>query len=158
MKRVFIYLVCVFIQTKNFGQRTCTVVDMLTGLPLADVRVIADHYERKAVNTNRKGEFIIMSGDYKFLTLSIDGYLTRILGKDEVGDTIRLLSNINRLDEFVVYGKDPMKNAAFSRELARMGKSKSLGGKPSGMDILGLFRRRVSEKKRQERLKAIENY
>ena len=125
---------------------------------LADVRVIADHFESKAVTTNRMGEFIILSDNYKYLTFNADGYLSRILSVDEVGDTIKLLSNNNRRDEFVVYGKDPMKNASINKHLKNMIKKEFFGGSPSGIDILGLFKRKKSARSREKSRKAIENY
>ena len=125
---------------------------------LADVRVIADHFESKAVTTNRMGEFIILSDNYKYLTFNADCYLSRILSVDEVGDTIELLSNNNRRDEFVVYGKDPMKNASINKHLKNMIKKEFFGGSPSGIDILGLFKRKKSARSREKSRKAIENY
>ena len=94
------------------GQRTCVVADMFTHIPIGNVRVIADHYESKAVRTNYKGEFDITSSDFKHLTFIASGYMRRVLDLNEIGDTIFLIANDNRLDEVVIYGKEPMKSSA----------------------------------------------
>ena len=61
MKRMmFLYAVCMVVNMSR-GQRTCVVADMFTHIPIGNVRVIADHYESKAVRTNYKGEFDITS-------------------------------------------------------------------------------------------------
>ena len=57
MKRMmFLYAFCMVVNMLC-GQRTCVVADMFTHIPIGNVRVIADHYESKAVRTNYKGEF-----------------------------------------------------------------------------------------------------
>ena len=94
------------------AQRTCVVADMFTHIPVGNVKVIADHYESKAVRTNYKGEFDITSSDIKHLTFIASGYMRRVLSREEIGDTVLLLSNDNRLDEVVIYGREPMKGSA----------------------------------------------
>ena len=158
MKRMmFLYAVCMVVNMSR-GQRTCVVADMFTHIPIGNVRVIADHYESKAVRTNYKGEFDITSSDFKHLTFIASGYMRRVLDNNEVGDTIFLLANDNSIDEVVVYGKEPMKSSAVSSwgaQLREQGKSMP---KPSRHDFLSIFERKVSAKKRRERMKAIENY
>lgn len=158
MKRmIMLYAVCMVVNMSR-GQRTCVVADMFTHIPIGNVRVIADHYESKAVRTNYKGEFDITSSDFKHLTFIASGYMRRVLDNNEVGDTIFLLANDNRLDEVVVYGKEPIKSSAvgiWGAKLKEQGRSMP---KPSGHDFLSIFQRKVSAKKRRERMKAIENY
>ena len=84
--------------------------------------------------------------------------MRRVLSREEIGDMVLLLSNDNRLDEVVIYGREPMKGSAvgsWGAKLREQGKSMP---KPSGHDFLDIFRRKVSSKKRKERMKAIENY
>ena len=112
MKRMmFLYAFCMVVNMLC-GQRTCVVADMFTHIPIGNVRVIADHYESKAVRTNYKGEFDITSSDFKHLTFIASGYMRRVLDLNEIGDTIFLIANDNRLDEVVIYGKEPMKSSA----------------------------------------------
>ena len=158
MKRMMLLYALCMVANMSCAQRTCVVADMFTHIPVGNVKVIADHYESKAVRTNYKGEFDIISSDFKHLTFIANGYMRRVLSREEIGDTILLLSNDNRLDEVVIYGREPMKGSAvgsWGAKLREQGKSMP---KPSGHDFLDIFRRKVSSKKRKERMKAIENY
>ena len=158
MKRMmFLYAFCMVVNMLC-GQRTCVVADMFTHIPIGNVRVIADHYESKAVRTNYKGEFDITSSDFKHLTFIASGYMRRVLDLNEIGDTIFLIANDNRLDEVVIYGKEPMKSSAVSSWGAKLMEQGKSMPQPSGHDFLSIFRRKVSAKKRRERMKAIENY
>ena len=158
MKRImFLYAFCMVVNML-YGQRTCVVADMFTHIPIGNVRVIADHYESKAVRTNYKGEFDITSSDFKHLTFIASGYMRRVLSREEIGDTVLLLANDNRLDEVVIYGKEPMKSSAVASWGAKLKEQGKSMPKPSGHDFLSIFRRKVSAKKRRERMKAIENY
>ena len=84
--------------------------------------------------------------------------MRRVLDLNEIGDTIFLIANDNRLDEVVIYGKEPMKSSAVASWGAKFREQGKSMPKPSGHDFLSIFRRKVSAKKRRERMKAIENY
>lgn len=75
------------------------VADMETHVPIKNARVYTD--TNHSCVTNYKGEFSI-SKDFKKLTISHLGYLSRILYPNECGDTIYLVTNM--LKEVVVWG------------------------------------------------------
>ena len=158
MKSKQLIFCAITIAHATYAQKTCVIADMTTRIPIYNAKVIHDHYESVAVTTNYKGEFIISSNNYRNLTVSAFGYMRRIVAQKEVGDTIFLMPNDNRLDEFTVYGRDPLKHATINIQLQKWKKEAKSMPKPSGIDLLSIFRRGVSEKKKRERLKAIENY
>lgn len=153
---MFLYAVCMIANVSR-AQRTCVVADMFTRIPIGNARVIPDHYESKAVTTNYKGEFLITSSKFKHLTFIASGYMRRVLDTSEIGDTILLLANDNRLDEVVVYGKDPLKASAVGSWCAQIREQGKSMRKPTGHNFLSIFERKVSKKKRAVRRKAIEN-
>lgn len=158
MRRIMLlYAVCMMVNVSR-GQRTCVVADMFTHIPIGDVRVIADHYENKAVRTNYKGEFQITATGFKHLTFIASGYMRRVLDAREVGDTILLLANDNRIQEVVVYGKEPLKSSAVGSWVMQLKEQGKFMPKPTGHNFLSIFERKVSRKKREARRKAIENY
>ena len=57
MKRMMLLYALCMVANMSCAQRTCVVADMFTHIPVGNVKVIADHYESKAVRTNYKGEF-----------------------------------------------------------------------------------------------------
>lgn len=142
------------------AQRKHVVTDMETGVPLRNVQVILDN-SRDAVRTNYLGEVILPDTAYSRLTIICPGYLRRLMDAHEVTDTIKLIPTMTRLHEVVIYGELKKEtNVAFGKELERMKSSLKLPS-PSGASIgfnLFSFRKRISAKKRKERMKAIENY
>lgn len=156
-RMMLLYAVCMIANVSR-GQRTCVVADMFTRIPIGNVRVIPDHYENKDIRTNYKGEFDITSSQFNFLAFIASGYMRRVLDRKEIGDTIFLVANDNRLDEVVVYGKDPMKSSAVSSWVTMIKAQGKYMPKPTGKNFLSIFERKVSKKKKAARRKAIENY
>ena len=54
MKRMMLLYALCMVANMSCAQRTCVVADMFTHIPVGNVKVIADHYESKAVRTIHK--------------------------------------------------------------------------------------------------------
>lgn len=158
--RLFLVLICIVSYADIHAQRKHVITDMETGVPLRDVQVILDN-SQEAIYTTYLGEFIMPDTAYSRLTIICPGYLRRLMDADEVTDTIKLIPTMARLHEVIIYGElRKESNFAFNKELERMKSSWALPS-PSGGGFgfnLFSFRKRVSAKKREERMKAIENY
>lgn len=163
---VLLTLAAVFGAAGTAGAQTRgVVVDMETGTPVKGVDIIVNGSYINKVTTDYRGGFYI-SGEVKDLTFIRSGFVTRVLNRSELKDTIDLLPAWQRLNEVVVYGKMPGRHmpvqSVISRQIKEMNipRTPSLGLGPDGMlSFLRVFEKgHVSEKKRRERMKAIEDY
>ena len=85
------------------AQDTIVVVDKETGTPIREVNLTTD---KGAISrSNYRGQ-ILVEGDFKSATLSHASYLTRVVKRVELKDTLWLLPRENRLSEVVVWGTD----------------------------------------------------
>lgn len=118
--------------------------------------------------TNYQGRFNV-AGDVRSLTFIRPGYETLMMNRGEVTDTILLLPSYHRINEVVVYGKLPGTDFSVATLIGNEMKNRlpdpntsvgiSVGGKDGMLSWLRVFEKgHVSEKKRRERMKAIENY
>ena len=85
------------------AQDTIVVVDKETGTPIRDVNLTTDKGGLR--QSNYRGQ-IAVEGDFKSATLSHASYLTRVVERAELKDTLWLLPRENRLSEVVVWGKN----------------------------------------------------
>ncbi len=85
------------------AQDTIVVVDKETGTPIREVNLTTD---KGAISrSNYRGQ-IPVEGVFKSATLSHASYLTRVVERAELKDTLWLLPRENRLSEVVVWGKN----------------------------------------------------
>ena len=127
------------------AQTRCVVVDMETRRPLKAVRVTTE--ENITVETDYTGTCLLPK-TFKKLKFVGYGYMRRLMNKEELTDTVQLLSTM--LNEVVVYGKAPkpgfdIKEAA--RRSARIGASMS----PGGFDFFRMFDKRTRRPSKKER-------
>lgn len=130
------------------AQTRCVVVDMETRCPLKAVRVITE--DNITVETDYTGTCLLPK-TFKKLKFVGYGYMRRLMNKEELTDTVQLLSTM--LNEVVVYGKAPkpgfdIKEAA--RRSARIGASMSPGGF-GGFDFFRMFDKRTRRPSKKER-------
>ena len=151
--RASLLIPCALISLAATGQSQKVVIDAGTMRPLAGVRIITD--DNHSITTKANGGFFI-SGSFRLVTFSRQGYISRSLTKEELMDTVLLLPSSVELNEVVIIGKAP--RVGFSMKAA-MGQATLGSPKPSGMDFLSIFQRhKVSKKERKRRHDAIANY
>lgn len=156
-RRSVFLMVTAWICTCAAAQRRVVVRDMETLTPLKDVQVFVDGKTDRRLVTDYKGEFEIPD-TIRSLLLCHKQYERRLLDSCEIGDTIDLLPNMNKMDEVIVWGH---RHPQISPDI--MGMSQSIKAemagmpKPSGMDFLSIFEWK-KKKKQRKRKEAIENY
>lgn len=160
----FLFLLAATASLPCLGQNVQgTIIDLETGKPLRDVEILIDGSYSHKVRTDFKGTFVLPD-TLRDVTLMRAGYEYRKLLRAELTDTIGLLPNYNKLHEIVVYGKDPGKHSPVLTLIN--GQLKAMENLPKGAGIscdllswLKVFEKgHVSQKEKQKRLKAIENY
>ena len=83
------------------AQTHCVIIDKETGVPLRNVKVYTDRGEMSV--TNYLGQ-LTLDSVFNSATISHVSYLSRVVRKNELRDTVWLLPKENRLAEVVVWG------------------------------------------------------
>lgn len=96
-------LVCHLLFLTGWAQDSCVIVDKETGTPIRHVNVTTDKGERWT--TDYRGR-VAIRGHFTSATISHASYLTRIVERPELKDTLWLLPRENRLSEVVVWGEE----------------------------------------------------
>lgn len=139
------------------------VVDMETGRPLRGVEVLIDGSYTHKTTTDYTGTFTL-TDSLREVTLLRQGYEHRIMLRSELTDTIALLPLYNKLNEVVIYGREPGKHMPLLTLVNGQLKEMKLLRPKTGIscDLLSwlkVFEKgHVSAKKRKERLDAIKDY
>ena len=85
------------------AQTKCVIVDKETGTPIRNVKFYADNGITAV--TDYRGVLLVDSF-FKSATLSHVSYLSRVVNRSELRDTIWMLPKENRLSEVVVWGTE----------------------------------------------------
>jgi len=146
------------------SQHQRVVVDGDTGQPIANVSITGKGF---TVITDSLGRFTLPE-DCKTLVFSHINYVSYLANLNDVGDSVELYSNDQRLGEVVVFGKptvdDPL-SGLNSRLLLNATDAQLLTANPNG-NLFGLLRYLIPKKwrtskkaRRKERLKkTLEDY
>ena len=145
------------------AQTRGVVADIVTRVPLRDVRVISDANE--VDSTNYRGEFALKK-PFSNIRLGHKKYLSRMLDADELrGDTVYMIPLVSELSEVVVTGRAPRISKGFFSgmdEAVAAGAAMAPGGiKFDFFAPLARFdrsKRYVSKKKRKHQQEVLENY
>lgn len=139
------------------AQRRVVVRDMETKMPLKDVQVFVNGETAERIVTDYKGECEIPD-TIRSLMFCHRQYERRLMDSCEVGDTIELLPNINKVDEVVIIGHRHPQISPDIMGLSQSVKAAMAGmPKPTGMDFLSVFEMKKKNRTRK-RKKAIEDY
>lgn len=141
-----IFILCSWL-TNAKGQVSAVVVNE-AGLPIRNLTVTTD--AGTAYTTNFRGIFSIKE-NFKTITIAGHGYLSRIMNRSEITDTIMLLPYM--LNEFVVYGKRRDKTH-FKKNPFRKADPTTGVRKPTGINLLGwlnIFDRKRHRSSKKER-------
>lgn len=87
---------------RTHAQSICVIVDKETGTPIRNVNVLTDCGGHLV--SDYRGH-VALEGAFGSATLTHASYLTRIVERKELRDTLWLLPRENRLGEVVVWGK-----------------------------------------------------
>lgn len=118
------------------AQVKSVVVDIETRTPIRDVTISMN--TNNGVKTNWDGTFCI-DKDFSSATFTRSGYLSRVMNKEEIKDTVFLLPNGRTLAEVVVYGKKPKKKFDYSGMTSTDRKLLANQGMATGFNILGFI-------------------
>ena len=149
---------CVIIMTVGLwaanavAQVRCVIVDKETGTPIRNVKLYADNKELAV--TNYLGQ-IVADTTFRSATLSHPDYLSRLVAREELRDTLWMLPKAIRLDEVVVWGKY---RPGITAIIAGATQGLEAYAPPGGLvsfDFFSLFQKKPLNKKARKRNKEI---
>lgn len=141
MKSLSFTILFFMLSAVAMAQKRGVIVNMADGVPVRDVKIYTN--TNQIFQTNWRGEYSI-SKPFTSATIVHPSYVSLTLNLYEMGDTIQLLPKYHSLDEVVVYGNAPkpfVPNKSFNVDIFQ---------KPSGLDILSLFRKHTGLSKEQK--------
>lgn len=142
----------------SMAQHQSVVIDAETGVPVREVQVFVNSMEGKRIVTDWQGTFEIPD-TARNLTLCHTRYERRTIDIGEATDTIRLLPNINRLNELVVKGKRPEVSSQMMASIGKVIQEAAAAQPKTGVsfDFFSIFNYK-KRKRTKKRIESIKDY